>query len=298
MTERSLSPLAAGDLLVTATRLAADARYPTGNGAVRQLGADLRPKAEALTGSTGLVAGLGRLPDGSVLALDPQARTVARFHPDGRRAPDPDLGGHPFGAMLVTPEGDVLLAEHLCAPSGPFAGEGRVHRFTADLRPVRRYATLFHGGVSGFLGVTHMVLSVDGTTLFHLSETGPHVYAHDLKADRALGPVFTAREPPAMLFGLCRLPEGDLLVATGRGLLRLNGGQAGFEPAGHIPLPPARPGERAGWANVIVRPRHPTVWALDFHGGRLAEVDPEGGNVRRLVDLGLPSALASLLEVP
>ncbi|WP_448586286.1 hypothetical protein [Thermaurantiacus sp.] len=297
MTDRSLAPLARGDLVVTATRLVPGARYPTGLGAVRQLDPDGRTKAEALTGATGLVAGLACLDDGSLLALDPQARHAARFAADGTRLPDPDLGGHPFGSLVRLPGGDLLLGEHLCGPSGPFAGGGLVHRVSPDLTPVGRYATEVNGGVAGFLGVTHMALSGDGQTLFHLSETGPHLYGHDLAADRRLGALFTLAEPPAMLFGLAAVPGGDLVVATGSGLLRLCGGRAGFRIAAPIALPAPERG-RPGWANVFLRPGGRSIFALDFLGGRLAEVDLEDHAVTRLIDLGLGSSLASLVEVP
>ncbi|MFQ3594955.1 MAG: hypothetical protein SNJ63_02440 [Sphingomonadaceae bacterium] len=298
MTSRSLLPFRPGDRIVTATRLDPAARYPTGAGAVRQLACDGSLRAEAVTGATGLVAGLGLLADGSLLVLDPQARHVARFAADGTRLPDPDLGGHPFGSMLLLPGGDVLLGEHLCGASGPFAGAGRVHRFTGGLAPLRCYDTQWNGGMAGFLGVTHMAVSPDGATLYHLSETGPLLYAHDLMEDRRLGPVFTATTPPGMLFGLAALPDGDLLVAEGEGLVHLSPAREGtLMPVARYPLPAPGSG-RPGWANVILRPSGDSVLALDFHSGRLAEIALATMRLTRLVDLGLPSALASLVEVP
>lgn len=297
MTDRSLLPLASGDLLVTASHIDPAARYSTGVGAIRQLGADASHKAEALTGARGLVAGLALLADGSLAALDPQARHVARFAADGGRRPDPNLGGHPFGSLVTLPGGNLLFGEHFCGTAGPFAGGGRVHRFSAALEPVRTYGTATNGGVSGFLGVTHMALAPDGTTLFHLSETGPHIYGHDLGSDTRLGPLFTATAPPAMLFGLAALPSGGLLVADGTGLLRLEGGREGLRQVARVALPLPASG-RPGWANVVVRPHGAGVFALDFLGGRLADLAPGSLEVRRIVDLGLASALASLVEVP
>lgn len=297
MTSRSLQSLASGDLLVTASRLHAGARFPTGDGVVRQLRPDLSLRAEAETGHVGLVAHLVLDAGGSLWALDPQARAVSRFGPDGKPLLAPALGDHPFGPMLLLAGGDLLLGEHLAASSGPFAGRGHVHRFGPDLAPVATYATAWNGGVGGFLGVTHMALADDGRTLYHLSETGPHLYGHDLATDRRLGVLFSIETPPAMLFGLCAVPGGDLMVATGGGLIRLRPEGGRLVPVSSVALPPPASG-RPGWANVVLRPSGRSVFALDFLGGRLAEVAVSTETLIRCVDLGLPSALASLVEVP
>ncbi len=297
MTVRSLEPLLAGDILVAATRLHPGARYPTGDGALRQLRPDLSLRSTASTGHVGLVAHLGFDPEGHLWALDPQARAISRFDREGEPMPPPPVGDHPFGPMCVMPEGDILLGEHLAGPAGPFAGTGRVHRFDRTMTRVHAYDTQWHGGVGGFLGVTHMALAPDGETLFHLSETGPHIFGHDLVRDRRLGPVFTLEAPPAMLFGLAALPGGDLLVATGTGLVRLRRAGARLEHVGTVALPPPAAG-RPGWANVVLRPSRTSVFVLDFLGGRLAELDPQSETLLRCADLGLPSALTSLVEVP
>jgi hypothetical protein len=294
---RSLQSLVSGDILVTATRLHEGVRYPTGDGALRQLRPDLSQRGTADTGTIGLVAHLAFDGEGHLWALDPQARAISRFDRDGRPLPRPALGDHPFGPMLLLPGGDLLLGEHLAGPAGPFAGTGRVHRFDAALRPVATLETEWNGGIGGFLGVTHMALGSDGRILYHLSETGPHIYAHEIGANRRLGPVFTREAPPAMLFGLSVIPGGDILVATGTGLIRLRPAAGRLEQVSAIALPPPSTG-RPGWANVVLRPSATSVFALDFLGGRLAEVDLASETVLRLADLGLASALASLVEVP
>ncbi|MFN3592943.1 MAG: hypothetical protein ACK4TG_12255, partial [Thermaurantiacus sp.] len=121
MTDRSLQPLASGDILVTATRLAAGARFPTGDGAIRQLRPDLSIRGETATGTRGLVAHLAFDGEGHLWALDPQARAIARFDRDGARMPAPGLGDHPFGPMLVLAGADILVGEHLAGSAGPFA---------------------------------------------------------------------------------------------------------------------------------------------------------------------------------
>jgi hypothetical protein len=289
-TGRSLKPFAQGDIFIAATALHAGARYPTGASGVLQLDVDWRPKALARTGRVGLASGLVLGPERALWVFDPQARSVDRFAPDGRLIDPPALPARPFGSAVRTRDGGLILGEHLCGPPGPFAGEGKAVRIDADGRVTATYDTQVNGGVGGFLGVTHIALSSDEATLFHVSETGPHVYAHDLAADRRLGPVHTRADPPAMLFGLAALPGGDLVVATGGGVRRIG-------PAGGVRRDYALPTGR-GWANIVPRPDARTVWALDFILGRVAELDPATGAIGRVAELGLAQSLASLVEIP
>jgi hypothetical protein len=290
LTDRSLKPFASGDLFVPAPRLDPTARYPTGQGVIRQYDASFRLKAEAETGHTGLISGLGLSPKGVLHALDPQARACSLWGPDGKpmRAPEAPEAG--FGSIIFLPDGGWLMGEHLCGGPGPFEGQGRVMRFGADGRLLATYATAHNGGVSGFLGVTHMALADDGRTLYHVSETGPHVYAHDLIDNRPLGPVYTRTDPPGMVFGLALLPDSRLAVALGGGL-RLVDPRSGQTQ--DVTLPPGR-----GWANVVVRPTGKSLFVLDFFGGQLAELDLADFSVLRCLDLGNPQGLTSIAEVP
>jgi len=287
----SLLPFASGDIFVPAPRLDPSARFPTGQGAVRQYDANFTLKAEAQTGHIGLISGLGLSPEGVLWALDPQARARTLFGPEGEALPSPallvDAG---FGSVLFLADGGWLLGEHLCGGPGPFAGEGRVLRFGADGGLLATYHPETNGGVGGFLGVTHMALADDGRTLFHVSETGAVVYAHDLVDDRRLGAFHTRTDPPGMGVGLAILPDGRLAVAAGNKLRVIAAGGATFED---VTLPAGR-----GWANVVVRPSGKSMFVLDFFGGQVAELALPDFSFVRTLDLGNPQGLTSLAEVP
>jgi hypothetical protein len=283
-------PFESGDIFVPAPFLDPAARYPTGAGIIRQYDGDFVLKAAVATGRAGLISGLGLGPDKVLHALDPQARCVDRFGPDGHLLPSLALPGAGFGSILFEAGGTCLLGEHLCGPPGPFAGDGRVWRFGADGGLLQTFDTETNGGVSGFLGVTHMALSANGATLFHVSETGGVIYAHDLANDQRLGIFYTRADPPPMLFGLAMLPDGRVAVATGRSLRLI---AADGAVAGDIDLPAGR-----GWANIIVRPGGGSLFVLDFFGGQLAELSLPGFRFLRLVDLGNPQGMTSVAEVP
>ena len=290
MTDQSFMPFQSGDLFVPVPVLDPSARFPTGAGRVRQVGADGVTKAEVATGRTGLISGLGIGPDGVLWVLDPQARAVDRFGPEGTLLPALALSARGFGSILFEAGGTILLGEHLAGPGGPFAGEGVTERISADGTVLATFQTETNGGVSGFLGVTHMALSPDGKSLFHVSETGPAIYAHNLAGNRRLGALYTRADPPPMLFGLAALPDGRLAVAIGAALRLLWPDGALL---GDVALPEGR-----GWANLVVRPGGKSLYALDFFGGRMAELSLPDLALLAVVDFGNPKGMTSVAEVP
>jgi outer membrane protein assembly factor BamB len=253
-------------------------------------------KGEAETGRRGLISGLALLPDGSLIALDPQARAIDRWAADGRRlallaAPGngaPLSGG--FGSAIVLAEGGLLLGEHLAGPPGsPFEGAGKVVELDASGALRWTHDTQWNGGVGGFLGVTHMALAADGRTLWHVSETGSRLYAHDIVAGAPLGVLYSREDPPGLLFGLAALPDGRIAVALGNALRLLDGGG---RMLGDVALPEGR-----GWANLSVRPGGQGLWACDFYGGRVAELSLPDLAVKRTIELGNPQGCTSIAEV-
>jgi hypothetical protein len=195
-----------------------------------------------------------------------------------------------YGSMLPLADGEFLLGEHMVGQIPGFDGDGRVYRVTAAGAVITSYATETNGGMGGFLGVTHMALSADGQTLFHTSETGAHIYAHDLVTDTRLGAVYTRSDPPPLVFGLTMLPGGQLLVACGSEFRRV-------DPATGTATAFALP-EGRGWAVPILRPGGAEIWALDFFGGKLARLAVADGQVLEVKELGLAKCLTGLAEVP
>jgi hypothetical protein len=289
--EPALRPLAPGDVLISATRIDESQRFPTGDGRVMQLDAALNEKAQWETGRYGLVSGLGLGADGSLFVMDAQARGQDRISANGTLMPTVNAPAKGYGSMLALADGGWLFGEHLCGVQPPFQGEGKVDRFDASGALVRSYGTAFNGGMGGFLGVTHMALSADGERLFHVSETGPHVYAHDLKADKQLGIIHTRSDPPPLVFGIAAVPDGGLLVACGSEVRRLD---ASGTPVRSYTTPEGR-----GWAVVAMRPDGEHFWAADFFGARLCSINLETGAVGINKQFpGLEKALTGVVEIP
>ena len=284
------APFVSGDIFVTATELDGTSRFPTGKGRVRQFDGDFKLKAEVSTGRVGLVSSLNIGPDGVLWVMDAQARGFDRYAPSGKRLPPfPTLPAAGFGSVVFAADGTTLIADHFCAPEGPFAGTGHVHRIDGKGTVLATWHTETNGGIAHFLGTTHMALVDGGKTLIHLSETGAHVYAHDLAADRRLGAFYTRADPPPFLFGLTELAGGDIAVCEGDHIRRI-GRDGSLKAKWDM-------GGGRGWSVLAHRPSRTSLWACDFMGGTLAEIDGTTGAVIRKQELGLPQALAGVAEV-
>jgi sugar lactone lactonase YvrE len=283
-----LKPFARGDIFVTASTLDESARFPTGLGKVLQFDAAWQPKGTLETGHTGLISALALDKAGNLHALDPQARAITSIGPDGAAiSAFEKLPSRAYGSMIVLPDGNFLIGEHMVGQIPGFSGDGKVYRVAADGTVLASYDTETNGGMGTFLGVTHMALSADGATLFHTSETGAHVYAHDLVSNKRLGAIYSRQDPPPLVFGLAMLASGDLMLACGSELRRIDpvGGSARS-----IEMPEGR-----GWAVPVTRGDQ--LWALDFFGGRVALLDAESGAVAALHELGLAKCLTGIAEV-
>ena len=285
----ALRPFAPGDIFVTASTLDESARFPTGQGKVLQFDRHWQPKGSYETGHTGLISALALDLAGNLHALDPQARRITSLGPDGAViGAFAKLPERAYGSMIVLPDGDFLIGEHMVGQIPGFSGDGKVYRVAADGSVLAAYDTETNGGMGGFLGVTHMALSADGQTLYHTSETGAHVYALDLAADRRLGAVYTCSDPPPLVFGLAMLADGELMLACGSEFRRIDPISG---TARSIAMPDGR-----GWAVAIGRGEQ--LWALDFFGGRVALIDLASGAAKQLHELGLAKCLTGIAEFP
>jgi hypothetical protein len=287
-----LTALLPGDVLISATQLDEAQKFPTGQGRIMHLDADLTLKGTWDSGRYGLVSGLGLGKDGTVFIMDAQARGVDRIGRDGTvLEPIADVPPKGYGSMVALPDGGWLFGEHLCGAQPPFQGEGKVDRFNAAGHLVQSYDTQVNGGVGGFLGVTHIALAADGKRLFHVSETGPHVYAHDLTCNQPLGPIYSRADPPPMVFGVAALPDGGLLVACGGDIRRLDA--AGAQTRSYS-VPEGR-----GWSVVVLRPDGKSFWAADFFAARLVQINLESGDISMNKQfVGIEKALAGVVEIP
>ena len=148
-----LQPFAPGDIFVTASLLDESARFPTGEGRIRQYGADWQLKAELATGHSGLISALVLDPAGWLHALDPQARAITTVASDGQVVQQfGALPARAYGSMIALGGGEYLLGEHMVGEIPGFSGEGKVYRVGLDgsvLADLRHRNQRRHGRLSG-----------------------------------------------------------------------------------------------------------------------------------------------------
>lgn len=280
----------AGDLWVAAT-MVTDDRLKLGLSRILLLGPDLQTKAALHTGDFGMVSGLAVNPrTGELNALDPFARNVTRIDAEGRRVPGQAslLPGRGLGSMVFLPDGGALAGEHLSGLAPPFTGEGRLVRFDADGRVTRFYRPEYHGGVMGFLGVTHLTVLSDGKTAAYVSETGNTVFRYDIEADAQLSPLYVRTDPPGMVFGIAATPNDDVLVSCGNEVRRV-------AQDGSVLRTYAVP-EGRGWSFLRVTEDASHFWAGDFFSGQLAKIALDSGELVASVKLDIPFGVTSIVE--
>ena len=304
--ESTLKPFSPGDVLVGATLLNDPDDDHAGRGRIIQYDAGLTEKGVLwIDDSTHLVGGLKFDPDGVLWAFDSNAHLVIRVGSDGRRLPNMEFAKRSFSNVNFSPNGHVYLAEHLVGseirlplqttltrmPGSDRMGDGHVFEYTAHGELVAEHATETHGGMGGFLGVTHSTLAPDGKTLVYASETGKRIMRFDLEASRQGADVLTLPEEEcrAMCFAVGYSRDGELLHLRGSAVEVLS--EQG-ERLREMPLP------GFGWATMCVSADGQHALAGNFFTGDCARVNLETGAITASANVGVERSLAGIAEFP
>ena len=305
-TESTLKPFAPGDVFLGATLLNDPEDDHAGRGRIIQYDAGLKEKGVLwIDDSTHLVGGLKFDPGGVLWAFDSNAHLVIRVDSNGRRLPRRDFAARSFSNVNFGPQGQVYLAEHMVGseirlplrtvlkkmPGSDRLGDGHVFEYTANGEFVAEHATETHGGMGGFLGVTHSTLAPDGKTLVYTSETGKRIMRFDLAASRQGEDVLALPEEVrhAMSFAVGYARDGALLHLCGNAIDVLS--EQG-ELLRKIPLP------GFGWATMCVSADGEHVLAGNFFTGDCSRVNLETGAVAATVNVGVERSLAGIAEFP
>ncbi len=304
--DSTLKPFSPGDVFVGATLLNDAEDDHAGRGRIIQYDANLKEKGVLwIDDSTHLVSGLNFDPSGVLWAFDSNAHLVIRVDSDGRRLPHKHFAARSFSNVNFGPQGQVYLAEHMVGseirlplqtvlkrmPGSDRMGDGHVFEYSADGEFVAEHATETHGGMGGFLGVTHSTLAPDGKTLVYASETGKRIMRFDLEASRQGEDVLNLPEEDrrAMCFAVGYDGNGALLHMCGNAIDVLS--EQG-EQLRQVPLP------GFGWATMCVSADGQHVLAGNFFTGECTRVNLHTGAVTASANVGVERSLAGIAEFP
>lgn len=303
-TDSTLQPFRPGDVFAGATLLNDPDDDHAGRGRIIQYDAGLNEKGVLwIDDSTHLVGGLKFDPNGVLWAFDSNAHLVIRVGSDGQRLPQMEFAKRSFSNVNFGPQGQIYLAEHMVGseirlplqttltrmPGSDRFGDGHVFEYQADGGLAAEHATETHGGMGGFLGVTHSTLAPDGKTLVYVSETGKRIMRFDLEASRQGEDVLTLPEEDrrAMCFAVGYSRDGALLHMCGNAVDVLS--EQG-ERLRQIPLP------GFGWATMCIAADGKHVIGGNFFTGEIARVDLETGAVAASANVGVERSLAGIAE--
>ena len=302
--ESTLQPFSPGDVFAGATLLNDPDDDHAGRGRIIQYDAGLNEKGVLwIDDSTHLVGGLKFDPDGVLWAFDSNAHLVIRVGADGQRLPHVEFAERSFSNVNFGPEGQIYLSEHLVGsesrlplqtvlarmPGSDRFGDGHVFEYTADGKLVAEHATETHGGMGGFLGVTHSTLAPDGRTLVYVSETGKRIMRFDLQASRQQPDVLNLpeEERAAMCFAVAYSRDGALLHMRGNSVEVLS--EQG-ERLREVPIP------GFGWATMCVSADGEHVLGGNFFTGEVMRMSLESGEITARASVGVERSLAGIAE--
>ena len=310
--ENSIEAFAPGDILVGATVLNSETDDHAGEGRIIQYDAALKEKGVLWTeGTTHLVGGLRFGPDSTLWAFDSQGHKVLRIDTEGRQMPEIKYADRAFSNINFTPDGNILLGEHLVGdtvklpPGRPLGtelpklpdsdrfGDGHVFKFTPEGELLHEYATKTHGGMASFLGVTSATLAPDNKTLVYVSEISPWVCRYDLEIDEQL-PDLPALEADSgdLAVNVAYQADGTLLFI-----------KANFQEGFFLQLLDDKGSaikthklEGSGWAALCPTDDNDIVLIGNFFTGQLIKFNTETGETLASTDINVQRSLAGIAQ--
>ena len=298
MSSQAPTAFNAGDIIIASSDVDdtnVDLRNHAGAGRLLHMDGAFQPRATLWSGTDGLLIGVAVEPVSGVLyAADAQAYTVVAFGADGSGPTTLDwLPRRRFGAIEPDGQGGLWLGVHsrLGEPPADEFGQAWLFHAHPDTRRVRAYDVDIDGGMRGFHCVTHMSLEADGRTLRYVSEGGRRVMRIEPDGAGQLADFLQlATDDPRSTCGIATLPDGGLLMATGKGCCRLDAAGNIVEDY-DVPVEP-------GWSRVTLAADTGSFFLNNFFSGVVERRSVSGGRVLTHHNIGRKYSLCGLVEYP
>lgn len=302
-------PFAPGDVWVAATVMDVPDDDHAGTGRLLQFDAEFNPKGVLwVKATTHKIGGLVFGPDGTLWGSAPISWQVIEIGTDGRQKPMRSFADRSFSSVTFAPDGSLFFGEHLVGentsismattrftylPGERVIGHGNIYHFTADGALIHEYEADTHGGVVGIHGVTSTVLTDGGKRMVYISETGNRVMQYDLAKDRQLPDLADFGEmdgAPPMVLVMSQMPNGDLVIGTGRSVVFLDQNNGAIE--NEIGF------ETSGWAAVAPSTDDGHLLLGNFFTGEFIKLRVADGEVVAKGSIGEKNSLSGLAQYP
>lgn len=300
---------AKGDILVAATVMDDPDDDHKGTGRILQFDANLQFKGTLwIFETTHKIGGLVFGPDRTLWGSAPISWQVVEIGPDAKQKPMRKFADRTFSSVTFGPDGSLYFGEHLIGsktrisfnttvfsyvPGSEVIGDGNIYKFSPDGKLLDVYETDTHGGMVGIHGVTSTVLTDNGKRMIYISETGNRVMQYDLANRRQLVDLADFGKVdggPPMVLVLAQMPNGDLVIGTGRSIVFLD--QNSGEIIKEIAF------DRSGWAAVApsIDPGH--ILLGNFFDGEFVKLRVADSKVVARNTIGEERSLSGIVQYP
>ena len=291
MTEVStLQAFELDDVFVGATRIR-DAAVDdhAGDGRIVQYDRDLNAKGVLwVKETTHLISGLEFSPNGTLWGCDAWSYQLIRVARNGQQQSNLHVTDRGFAHLVFPGDDTMYLCENWVGEQVPSAintvlptlpgedtklGDGDLYHCTQDGEILARFKPEVHGGIRGFIGLSHAELMPDGRTLVYISETGPRVMRYDLADQRQLPDLHRYEEDGRpKCFDMAIDGDGNVVICMGTRIDIIDGSGKVIDSVG-------LPGDVRGWS-VICADRDPRyMYVANWFTGALIKLELSTGGV-------------------
>lgn len=298
----TLKPFAVGDVFLGCTYLNNPNDDHMGEGRILQFDRNFVPKGTWYTrGTRYFIVGCKIGPDGTLWGFDCHDHIVVRAKPDATELEPWDCG-RSFGSVNFAANGDLFFGEYMIGKEiwkGTSAkllangtlGDGRIYRYSPDLKELQSYRCDYAPEPTGFKGVTHSTLHPSGDFITYTTETARRLMRYDVRNDRQMKDLAAYDGDPMdrndrrWFIAPAYLADGRLLCTDATGL-------AVYDEEGrmlqHVDLP------GYGWAQVAPDVDERYALAANVFTGNAARIDLKEQKVVLQMDVGFTAPFRAL----
>jgi sugar lactone lactonase YvrE len=260
-----------------------------GDGRIIQYDRDLNAKGVLwLQNTTHLISGLEFAPDGTLWGCDAWSYQLIRVAKNGQQQSNLHVTDRGFAHLVFPGDDTMYLCENWVGEQIPSAintvlptlpgedtklGDGDLYHCTQNGEILAQLKPEVHGGIRGFIGLSHAELMPDGHTLVYISETGPRVMRYDLADDRQLPDLHRYEEDGRpKCFDMAIDGDGNVVICMGTRIDIIDG-------SGKVIESVSLPGDVRGWS-VICADRDPRyMYVANWFTGGLIKLELSTGEV-------------------